>query len=301
MSENRKQSSEEEYEEESIQESVSELHSVEEEYNATAVDPSESTPANPGHHIQKAEQALDSLKRIVRAGGWKRILKHKSGVVVYSRQGGYENNKLPIFMGQHQMEGFPPQSVFSVIGMRRLWDELYEEGNLVENLDETTSLTYMVMQGMAGSKTRDFSLVEKIDCSPDGTIFFVSTSVDTPKIPPCVGKVRANVKLNGWILNPVSENPPVTKVTYVLQSDVRGWIPSVFAKKYLSRRPLVLHTIKSYLVKHGPPPVVLVTPQSSRRTSLATESPIDNKINKEGVDTMDDTMETKVVRQKNII
>ncbi|CAB4422522.1 unnamed protein product, partial [Rhizophagus irregularis] len=25
--------------------------------------------------------------------------------------------------------------------MRKLWDEWYEEGNLIENLDETTSLT----------------------------------------------------------------------------------------------------------------------------------------------------------------
>ncbi|CAG8786064.1 11947_t:CDS:2, partial [Acaulospora morrowiae] len=156
-------------------------------------------------------------------------------------------------MGQQDIEGFPPQSVFSVIGMRRLWDELYEEGNLVENLDNTTSLTYMVMHGMAGSKTRDFSLVEKVDCDSDGTIYFVSTSVITPKIPPCVGKVRANIKLNGWVLQPTSEDPSVTRVTYILQSDVRGWIPSVLARKYLARRPLVIHTIKTYLLKNGPP------------------------------------------------
>ncbi|KAG2216066.1 hypothetical protein INT45_010635 [Circinella minor] len=112
------------------------------------------------YHIHQAESALSSLKQIIweddynntnlngreTNGGWKKTLKHKkSGVIVYMKQGGiHKADKTPIFKGESIIYGFSPQSVFYVIGMRKLWDEQYDDGNLVENLNETTSLTYEV-------------------------------------------------------------------------------------------------------------------------------------------------------------
>lgn len=93
------------------------------------------------YHIHQAESALSQLKQIVSdPADWKKTLKHKSGVVVYM----CSHEKMPIFKGEAIIHGFSPQSVFYVVGMRKLWDELYDDGNLVENLNETTSLTYEV-------------------------------------------------------------------------------------------------------------------------------------------------------------
>lgn len=50
------------------------------------------------------------------------------------------------------IKGYSPASVFAVVGTRKLWDEWYEEGNLVENLNDTSSLTYMCMKGIVGSR-----------------------------------------------------------------------------------------------------------------------------------------------------
>ncbi len=108
--------------------------------------------------------------------------------------------------------------------------------------------------------------MEKIECNEDGTIYFVSTSVETPKVPRIVNRIRAQIQLNGWILKPLSLDPPRTKITYVLQIKIKGWVPSIVANTYLTRRPLVLHVIDQYLQKNGPPPMA-VSSIPSRTTS----------------------------------
>nr|CAG8435196.1 5470_t:CDS:2 [Entrophospora candida] len=227
---------------------------------ASSLDLNRSTTS---YHIKKAEDALAKLKLVVDQPGWQKLLTHKSGMAVYAKSDMSKDDKVPIFRGEHIIKGFTPQSIFAVIGTRKLWDDWYEEGSLVANLNETTSLTYMVIQALAGSKTRDLSLVEKIECAYEGKIYFVSTSVNTPKIPHIANRIRARLLLNGWILEPLSYNPPVTKVNYILQTNVKGWIPSVLAKKYLSRRPLVIHTIETYLRKNGPPTMFINAPSSN--------------------------------------
>jgi hypothetical protein len=49
----------------------------------------------------------------------------------------------------------------------------------------------------------------------------------------------------------------------VLQAKVNGWVPSVVAKKYLTKRPLVVLIIDQYLQKNGPPPMVISTSPTS--------------------------------------
>ncbi|CAJ0850861.1 16256_t:CDS:2 [Entrophospora sp. SA101] len=217
-------------------------------------------------HIKQAEDALSRLKSEVDQPGWKKLLTNRRGVVVY----GKSDDKSPIFMGEHIIKGFAPQSVFAVIGTRKLWDDWYEEGTLVENLNENTSLTYIVIQALAGSQARDMSLVEKIECTLEGKIYFVSTSVNTPKIPHISNRIRAHIHLNGWILEPLSYNPPVTKINYILQTNIKGWVPGVIAKKYLTRRPLIIDTIDTYLQKNGPPTMFLQASDSNNKTSTSS-------------------------------
>ncbi|CAG8480234.1 9481_t:CDS:2, partial [Racocetra fulgida] len=130
-----------------------------------------------------------------------------------------------------------------------------------------------VFMGQCEIRGFDVSLVEKVEWTPNGTIYFVFTSVNTIKIPPVAGRIRSALSLSGWILEPISSNPPSTKVTYILQLHVRGWIPSVVAKKYLARRPLIINKIYSYLQKHGAPEMSLPpTPTESKHTTLLLDN-----------------------------
>ncbi|KAG0178746.1 hypothetical protein DFQ29_003052 [Apophysomyces sp. BC1021] len=229
-------------EDEPVQRTLPSLVSV----SSGFVDPLLSSAA---YHIHQAENALMLLKQVVTEDGWKKALKHKSGVVVHMKTSVNKADKTPIFKGEAIIQGFSPQSVFYIVGMRRLWDEQYEDGNLVENLNDTTSLTYEVTKPTTTSKPRDLSLVEKIECTPSGAIVFACTSVETPRIPRIQGRVRSQIKLQGWIFEPLrGGTTPATRVTYVIQENMKGWVPG-FAKKSLARRPLVIALVNDYLQK----------------------------------------------------
>ncbi|KAI8990784.1 hypothetical protein BDF20DRAFT_908634 [Mycotypha africana] len=201
------------------------------------------------YHVHQADNALKTLKRIILEDDWKKVLKHKSGVMVHMKNGMDKDDKTPIFKGEAVIQGFSPQSIFYVVGMRKLWDEQYEDGSLVENLTDTISLTYEAMKPTPTQKSRDSVLVEKIECTQNGAIIFACTSVETPRIPKVNGRTRANIKLQGWILEPLYGGPrPATKVIYVVQEAMKGWVPG-FAKKTLARRPLVIAKVAEYLEK----------------------------------------------------
>lgn len=74
-------------------------------------------------------------------------------------------------------------------------------------------------------------MVERVAGNATGTILFVSTSVVTPKVPRVSGRVRAAIALNGWVLEPMAGGG--TKVTYYLHVNVKTFIPSFAAGKYL--------------------------------------------------------------------
>ncbi|KAL1914946.1 uncharacterized protein VTP21DRAFT_7862 [Calcarisporiella thermophila] len=224
-------------------------------YYFAAVDPRTTTS---DYHSLKADEALAYMKHLARetslANEWKRVLKIKSGleVCMYRPTGGSKREKEPpVFRGEAIIKDFTPQAIFYVIGNRQLWDEWYEDGHLLENLNERTSLTYEALKGSALLRPRDVALVETVEYTQQGGIYFASTSVETPKAPRRNGHIRARVRLAGWVLEPNSDDPIATKVTYFLQEEIKGWIPKFAAKRFLARRALVIEAINSFLVTKG--------------------------------------------------
>ncbi|KAL8278519.1 hypothetical protein RQP46_009011 [Phenoliferia psychrophenolica] len=229
-----------------------------------------------GRFLQAADRAMGTLEGLHRqpASAWKRALKHKSGTVVSvtkesSSTGpgkGGRYYKAPVFKGELDIMGFEPVAVFGVVGTRKLWDDWYKEGNLVQNLSDNSSLTYTCMKGITGSSTRDLSLVEQVKGTGQGTILFASTSVVSPIVPRVSGRVRASIALNGWVLEPI---PGGTKITYYLHVDVKTFVPAFAAMKYLARRPTCIAKIAEYLKVNGPPPMagVEASPPASTRNA----------------------------------
>ncbi|EGF98377.1 uncharacterized protein MELLADRAFT_79707 [Melampsora larici-populina 98AG31] len=215
--------------------------------------------------INHIDTVVSKVKSLAQGGTWESVLRHRSGVEVFAQKNVamIGNTKVaPVFKGVGLIRGYSPASVFSVIGSSKLWDDWYEDGNLVENLSDEVSLTYMCMQAALGTRTRDLSLVEKVEVTDDGSVFFCASSVDTPRVPPVPGRVRAHIELNGWVLEPAdlssagltdSTSSIGTKISYYLQIDVKTFIPEAISQRYLAKRPLCITKIDSYLQKHGSP------------------------------------------------
>lgn len=132
-------------------------------------------------HLSKADKAMSDLQDMhsKQSSAWKKALKHRSGAIVYyskdkhnagPKKNGKGSFEAPVFKGEMDIKGFSPAQVFGVVGTRNLWDDWYKEvstrpqtplpclaprvltcrlsrrtqkGNLVENLSDTCSLTYM--------------------------------------------------------------------------------------------------------------------------------------------------------------
>ncbi|KAI8647234.1 hypothetical protein BD408DRAFT_169369 [Parasitella parasitica] len=197
-------------------------------------------------HSHLADQAVLSVRHYLKDDNWKKVLKHKSGTTVYMMQRTSKSEKIALIRGESVIQGFTPQSIFYVIGMRKLWDEQFDEGKLIENLNDTTSLTYESYKSTTTTKAHDYTLVEKIECSADGEILFACTSVETPQVPKTPGKNRLQIKLQGWVLTQLDTLPVSTRVTYLTQENIKGWIPGL-TKKSLARKPLIIASIDSYL------------------------------------------------------
>ncbi|KAG0040355.1 hypothetical protein BGZ82_003361 [Podila clonocystis] len=226
-----------------------------------AADPQKRTKE---YHIQQALQAVELLKVAAKPSGWKKIDKHKSGCIVYQSTA---TDKHVAFKGEHIIRGFRAQDVFSVVGVRKLWDDWYDELSCIEAYDDSTSLMYMVMKGTMSSKTRDVAIVERTQTERDGTIYFAACSVESDRIPPVSGKVRADIFIAGWIIQPLPSNPPITKITYVIQTDLLSRLPKFIAKRSLIKRALVITTVETHLKKNGIPVAMSKVPSRPRSLS----------------------------------
>ncbi|KAI9604386.1 hypothetical protein KEM48_000507 [Puccinia striiformis f. sp. tritici PST-130] len=214
--------------------------------------------------INHVDLVMNKIKTLESDNRWHRVLKHRTGVQVYAQKHAKTIGKsktVPVFKGVGLIKGYSPASVFAVIGSSKLWDEWYEDGNLVENLSDQVSLTYMCMKAGIGTRTRDLSLVEKVEATAEGSIYFCASSVDTPRVPIVPGRIRAHIELNGWVLEPITlpessaggGSTTATKVTYYLQVNVNSFVAEAVSKRYLARRPLCITKIDSYLQKYGSP------------------------------------------------
>ncbi|KAF9103456.1 hypothetical protein BGX29_003371, partial [Mortierella sp. GBA35] len=218
------------------------------------------------YHMEQSMQAIEHLKVASGPNGWKKIDKHKSGCTVFQSTtpstipGHGGDHKYPAFKGEHVIRGHKAQDVFSIVGVRKLWDDWYDELSCVETYDDATTLMYMVMKGTLSSKT---------EIETDGTIYFAACSVDSTKIPRIPGKVRAEIFLAGWIIQPLPSNPPITKVTYVIQTDLLNRLPKFIAKRSLAKRALVATVIETYLKKNGSPSATVTT--TTRRPRSLSE------------------------------
>ncbi|KAJ3167927.1 hypothetical protein HDU88_001874 [Geranomyces variabilis] len=213
--------------------------------------------------IDAAEAALRSLSDVAaEQENWKPVLTHRTGAVVY-RTNKVPKGQIAVFKGVAVIHGFTPDAIFPLIKNRQLWDNWYLDGHVVDHVNENISLSYMVMKpqtalSAAVATTRDLALVDRTAFSPStGTIAYASTSVDTAKIPKHPGRVRALLKLNGWVLEPqiaADGRSLGTKISYYIQTDVGGMLPGSVVKRYLARRALVVVGVEDYLRKHGAPP-----------------------------------------------
>ncbi|KAJ3235279.1 hypothetical protein HDU78_005277 [Chytriomyces hyalinus] len=185
---------------------------------------------------------------------------------------------LPTFRGDGAIQNVTVQEVASVLrgfGARKLWDPRFEQGKLLDTLSDTANLVLSSQRGNLLVRSRDFLTANVYQLSNTADeAFIVSTSVVDKLAPPegfWGNYTRADAKAIGWVLK---QNGPDVNMTYIVEVDAKGTIPTSLIKIIQVQAPLCIKHVAETISKNGALPYIvrgLSQLSHSRRLVITSE------------------------------
>ncbi|KAI8829444.1 hypothetical protein BJ741DRAFT_622841 [Chytriomyces cf. hyalinus JEL632] len=185
---------------------------------------------------------------------------------------------LPTFRGDGAIQNVTVQEVASVLrgfGARKLWDPRFEQGKHLDTLSDTANLVLSSQRGNLLVRSRDFLTANEYKLSNTADeAFIVSTSVVDKLAPPegfWGNYTRADAKAIGWV---VKQNGPDVNMTYIVEVDAKGTIPTSLIKLIQVQAPLCIKHVAETISKNGSLPFIIrgLSPLShSRRLVITSE------------------------------
>ena len=187
--------------------------------------------------LKEAEALLDEKE------GWE-DLKLKSRFVKGSRRkaaGG-----LYVIKGEGEINRSINEVVDALkdINKKGGYDSMFESGNIVETINESSEIVYQKYKGKAGVSPRDFCLLQKRFEMADGKVVAVATSVLHSKCPE-TKFVRAQLFMGCHFLTPTGPNS--TMDVYMIYVDVKGSVPKFIINSVQNDQAMLVDNLRNYL------------------------------------------------------
>ncbi|KAI7819171.1 hypothetical protein BC939DRAFT_400665, partial [Gamsiella multidivaricata] len=215
----------------------------------------------PHRHSETARKALAMFKVLASSpeDRW-RAISSENGFKSYSRV--ISGAGLPMLRGEGTITGgWTVEQINAVIessGCRQIWDERFENMSIAETFNHNEYLFHVTLRGVGSLTGRDLAGVTMIDRDPQtSALYNVSTSVLDPTIPEDPGRIRAMLELSGWSLRPTFDgqgNTVSVNVTFVVQIDIRGNLPSSVVKSMTASMTSAVSRLNQFINKSGYPP-----------------------------------------------
>jgi len=167
-----------------------------------------------------------------------------------------------------------PKDVFEIvkaIPKYKSWDPKIIESKVIHTLNSNTSTNYFEFGPWFPVSAREVVFVQYTTRQNDGTYVVAWHSVDDPDVSKKKGVVRATMGTSGFVISPLQNQ---SLVTFILQFDLKGWIPTNTINQITASFPLILDPIYKYLLQ-SKASVVSPTPSTSQLKS--TEPTITGK------------------------
>lgn len=207
-------------------------------------------------------QAQTSYEKLLPLECWK-FHSEKDGVKIYTND--VPERSFPAVRGEGTILGWKKEEIWAVISLqscRYVWDERFEGSEIVEKIGPNSYIAKSLIKGMFPVSGRDLALVTNVTADQN-SLLNVGTSIDDEELIPVNPKrIRAHLDLSAWSLKESrnEEGKLVVEVTYMVSTDLKGYIPTAIVKKALPQAPLCIARIQDYLNSHGSPPFI-VTPK----------------------------------------
>ncbi|ORY04065.1 hypothetical protein K493DRAFT_334032 [Basidiobolus meristosporus CBS 931.73] len=164
-----------------------------------------------------------------------------------------------ILKGVAEIEGYSMWDFSSTIqspGTRKVWDRMFDEGSVTAYLEPKVYIEYNRLKAIWPTSPRDMVVMMANHVSSKA-IYTFGFSTDEGEEPSSSNSscVRAQLDIAGWHFEDIGENR--VRVTYIVQMDPKGWIPSSLLNMLTTNIPLNIADVVDYLEMHGAPPNVL--------------------------------------------
>lgn len=114
----------------------------------------------------------------------------------------------------------------------------------VKKLGDNSDIVYLSYQGKLGVCARDLCLLRAWQQRPDGSTILVSRSIDTGDVPRVAGKVRAECHDCAYMVSPADDG---CIFSYVIQLDMKGYVPLFFSNLIQTQHPLIISMLRRHL------------------------------------------------------
>jgi len=183
------------------------------------------------------ERILREEKSSNQEEGWKFMSRTETAEVWRKSE---PDKPVHLIKGFLWLPGVPPKAVVEMINnleLRRRWDRQFPVIDVIEQ-HPTHRVVYWLVKMPPAVADRDIVqyISQRTDESTDTTTILYRNATH-PSRPERRGIVRAETILSGTIVRPDSKDPNSTRISILLQNDVKGWIPHFLVNAFAARAP----------------------------------------------------------------
>ncbi|TRY68621.1 hypothetical protein TCAL_12158 [Tigriopus californicus] len=175
---------------------------------------------------KRGQETLEEAWRLLNSSDWKLEKRNSHGDTVHSKH--IRGNKKVFKLTGKVM--IPPklllEELFYQIEDVPSWNPTLKECKTIQPIDSHTDISYQVAAEAAGGmvSTRDFVNLRYWQVI-EGSYFSSGVSIQHPAMPSQPKKVRGENGPGGWAMRPVPGEPDECTFQWLLDTDLKGWIP----------------------------------------------------------------------------
>jgi len=185
--------------------------------------------------IQKAEEAFKDAVDVANSDGWKVEKQTAEGDVVHSK---FIRRNHKIFRITGTVD-IPPKVLFDVLKNNienvPSWNPTLLQCRILKDINDKVSISYQVAAEGGGGivSSRDFVTLRRCDVH-NGVYVCAGTSILYPDMPAQKGYVRGENGPGCWVMTPIPNEPNKCIFQWVLDTNLKGWIPQTIIDTALS-------------------------------------------------------------------
>lgn len=124
-------------------------------------------------------------------------------------------------------------------------DDLLKESKIFHEVSSAIHIVQLLYKAVWPTSPREFSVMSVSGQVDEHTWVQAGLSVQDPRIPEAKGYVRGDLVVGGYVIRSISGKPELSEVTYAVQADMKGSLPSFAVNKITESQPQCVSRLRN--------------------------------------------------------